>query len=277
MWSVPIRRSWLVHNFFPLSSVDDLAFAVCIIRRNFFLHTVILATFSVICKDEPVIEYKVIYTDGVGGGVFGAESHGKLSAGDKTPGYLGNRPTRDGYTFTGWKLTSVTPNKDGVQEKVSADDANSKGEISKVIRQFPCLLLSVPLKSDGLIVRTAHQRVLGRIAGGSFQRVVRIAERLSKEDNFAGVAVCSADDANSKGEIIYTAQWEEVVNKPTAPTPEDVNRLVKGDLTGAVEVYCQPKRQALPVCEFTLKPLFFFLTSILAVGWTGSSGSGHST
>ena len=130
----------------------------------------ILATFSVICKDEPVIEYKVIYTDGVGGGVFGAESHGKLSAGDKTPGYLGNRPTRDGYTFTGWKLTSVTPNKDGVQEKVSADDANSKGE------------------------------------------------------------------------IIYTAQWEKVVNKPTAPTPEDVNKLVKGSLKGAVEVYCKPKR-----------------------------------
>ncbi len=134
----------------------------------------ILATFTVICKDEPVSEYEVIYTDGVDGAVFGDVSQ-KVKVGSATPewktlNHNPEDPAREGYIFKGWKLTSVTPNRDGVQPTVSASDANSKGE------------------------------------------------------------------------IIYTAQWEEVVNKPTAPTPEDVNRLVKGDLTGAVKVYCQPKR-----------------------------------
>ena len=143
----------------------------------------ILATFTVICKDEPVIEYKVIYTDGVDGMVFGNVWQ-KVKVGFATPEWktLNNEPedpAREGYIFKGWKLTSVTPNKDGVQETVSADDANSNGE------------------------------------------------------------------------IIYTAQWEKVVNKPTAPTPEDVNKLVKGSLKGAVEVYCKPERHKVGYFDAT--------------------------
>ena len=65
----------------------------------------------------------------------------------------------------------MTPNKDGVQETVSADDANSYG-----------LIGSRPL-----------------------QRIVRIAERLSKEGNFAGVAVCSIAFDIANGDAVSTA------------------------------------------------------------------------
>lgn len=91
----------------------------------------ILAAFKVVCK-APEILYTVVYTDGVDGSVFGDETHGKMKAGAATPSFSfneGKNPTRDGYIFTGWLLTSVTPNKQGVQEKVAAEDANANHEI----------------------------------------------------------------------------------------------------------------------------------------------------
>lgn len=91
----------------------------------------ILATFLVVCK-APETLYTVVYTDGVDGSVFGDETHGKMKAGAATPSFSfngGKNPTRDGYIFTGWLLTSVTPNKQGVQEKVAAEDANANHEI----------------------------------------------------------------------------------------------------------------------------------------------------
>ena len=89
----------------------------------------ILAAFKVVCK-APEILYTVIYKDGVDDDVFGDETHGKMKAGAATPSFNGGKnPTRDGYIFTGWLLTSVTPNKQGVQEKVAAEDANADHEI----------------------------------------------------------------------------------------------------------------------------------------------------
>ena len=91
----------------------------------------ILAAFNVVCK-APETLYTVVYTDGVDGSVFGDETHGKMKAGAATPSFSfngGKNPTRDGYIFTGWLLTSVTPNKQGVQEKVAAEDANANHEI----------------------------------------------------------------------------------------------------------------------------------------------------
>lgn len=92
---------------------------------------IILAAFNVVCK-APETLYTVVYKDGVDGDVFGDETHGKMKAGAATPSFSfngGKNPTRDGYIFTGWLLTSVTPNKQGVQEKVAAEDANANHEI----------------------------------------------------------------------------------------------------------------------------------------------------
>ncbi len=89
----------------------------------------ILAIFDVVCK-VPETLYTVIYTDGADGESFGDEEHRNLKAGTATPSFNGGKnPTRDGYIFTGWLLTSVTPNKQGVQEKVAAEDANADHEI----------------------------------------------------------------------------------------------------------------------------------------------------
>ncbi|MCI8704660.1 MAG: DUF11 domain-containing protein [Anaerotignum sp.] len=96
-----------------------------------FTKDTILAAFKVVCK-APETLYTVVYTDGVDGSVFGDETHGKMKAGAATPSFSfngGKNPTRDGYIFTGWLLTSVTPNKQGVQEKVAAEDANADHEI----------------------------------------------------------------------------------------------------------------------------------------------------
>ena len=89
----------------------------------------ILAIFDVVCK-VPETLYTVIYTDGADGESFRDEEHRNLKAGTATPSFNGGKnPTRDGYIFTGWLLTSVTPNKQGVQEKVAAEDANANHEI----------------------------------------------------------------------------------------------------------------------------------------------------
>lgn len=89
----------------------------------------ILAIFDVVCK-VPETLYTVIYTDGADGESFRDEEHRNLKAGTATPSFNGGKnPTRDGYIFTGWLLTSVTPNKQGVQEKVAAEDANADHEI----------------------------------------------------------------------------------------------------------------------------------------------------
>lgn len=83
--------------------------------------------------------YTVIYTDGVEDEeVFADQSTPNLAEGDETPKFMvtdgdgepvAGTPARDGYTFMGWKLTSVEPNKDDVQETVAAEDANANNDI----------------------------------------------------------------------------------------------------------------------------------------------------
>lgn len=83
---------------------------------------------------EPKERYTVRYTDGVGGAVFADQETSNLKKGDGTPKFNADdggsdQPTRDKYIFAGWKLTSVVPNRDGVQDTVAAEDANDSNEI----------------------------------------------------------------------------------------------------------------------------------------------------
>lgn len=52
-------------------------------------------------KNPEQEEFTITYTDGLGGTVFGNETHGGLHAGDKTPSFNGSTE-REGYVFKGW-------------------------------------------------------------------------------------------------------------------------------------------------------------------------------
>lgn len=61
--------------------------------------------FNAVCENgDPETTFTVTYTDGVKGEtVFADEVHSGLKAGDSTPAFSGGTPTREGYTFKGWK------------------------------------------------------------------------------------------------------------------------------------------------------------------------------
>lgn len=82
-------------------------------------------------ENEPIVPdltYTVIYTDGVAGEtVFPDQGYEGLREGDDTPEFEGT-PSREGYTFMGWELTT-NKDKEGVQPEVLAEDANERNEI----------------------------------------------------------------------------------------------------------------------------------------------------
>lgn len=86
--------------------------------------------------------FKVTYTDGAEGEIFGDEVHGKLMPNTETPQFLGEMPpVRDGYNFMGWAPAIADKVTDNVTyqatwEKVKADvpDAPTAQEVNKQLR-----------------------------------------------------------------------------------------------------------------------------------------------
>ncbi len=86
-------------------------------------------TLYAVWEEEDEKEYTVIYTDGVVGEiVFSDQGFEELKKGEQTPEFSGT-PERKDYIFGGWKLTSVEPNKEGVQPKINPEDANADNKI----------------------------------------------------------------------------------------------------------------------------------------------------
>ncbi len=187
--------------------------------------------------------YTVVYKDGAEEEVFGDETHGNLRAGDNTPRFNG-KTERTGYTFMGWSPT--------VNSVVSSEDADENGVITYTATWQKN---ASPTTSYTVV----HEYYTSDIKDGTSTEVINSvkvgttirAEDIKKQFEYNGntYQYTSADPESitlkESGNTItlrYDRTVPPTVNKPTAPTPEYVNKLVKGDLTGAVEVYCQPKR-----------------------------------
>ncbi len=174
--------------------------------------------------------YTVIYTDGVKGEiVFPDQGYEGLKVDDNTPAFVGetgepSSPTRDGYTFKGWSPE--------VKEKVKAEDANDKGEIiyiatwEKNEEEKPTPTTYTVIYTDGVENETVfdEQRHEGlKVDDNTPAFVGETGEPSSPTRDgytFKGWSPevkekVKAEDANDKGEIIYTATWEKNGAKPT--------------------------------------------------------------
>ncbi len=174
--------------------------------------------------------YTVIYTDGVKGEiVFPDQGYEDLKVDDNTPAFVGetgepSSPTRDGYTFKGWSPE--------VKEKVKAEDANDKGEIiytatwEKNEEEKPTPTTYTIIYTDGVENETVfdEQRHEGlKVDDNTPAFVGETGEPSSPTRDgytFKGWSPevkekVKAEDANDKGEIIYTATWEKNGAKPT--------------------------------------------------------------
>ena len=177
-----------------------------------------------ITHEKPVDPtYAVTYTDGVAGEVvFPDQGYEGLKVKDKTPEFKGT-PSRDGYTFMGW-APAVNP-------VVSADDANDKNEI---------IYTATWKKNEEKPTPTTYTVIYTDGVKGEIVFPDQGYEDLKVDDNtpaFVGETgepsspTCDgytfkgwspevkekvkAEDANNKGEIIYTATWEKNGAKPT--------------------------------------------------------------
>ena len=177
-----------------------------------------------ITHEKPVDPtYAVTYTDGVAGEVvFPDQGYEGLKVKDKTPEFKGI-PSRDGYTFMGW-APAVNP-------VVSADDANDKNEI---------IYTATWKKNEEKPTPTTYTVIYTDGVKGEIVFPDQGYEDLKVDDNtpaFVGETgepsspTCDgytfkgwspevkekvkAEDANDKGEIIYTATWEKNGAKPT--------------------------------------------------------------
>ncbi len=174
-----------------------------------------------ITHEKPVDPtYAVTYTDGVAGEVvFPDQGYEGLKVKDKTPEFKGI-PSRDGYTFMGW-APAVNP-------VVSADDANDKNEI---------IYTATWKKNEEKPTPTTYTVIYTDGVKGEIVFPDQGYEDLKVKDKtpefkgtpsrdgytFMGWApavnpVVSADDANDKNEIIYTATWKKNEEKPTPTT-----------------------------------------------------------
>ena len=174
--------------------------------------------------------YTVIYTDGVKGEiVFPDQGYEDLKVDDNTPAFVGetgepSSPTCDGYTFKGWSPE--------VKEKVKAEDANDKGEIiytatwEKNEEEKPTPTTYTIIYTDGVENETVfdEQRHEGlKVDDNTPAFVGETGEPSSPTCDgytFKGWSPevkekVKAEDANDKGEIIYTATWEKNGAKPT--------------------------------------------------------------
>ena len=174
--------------------------------------------------------YTVIYTDGVKGEiVFPDQGYEDLKVDDNTPAFVGetgepSSPTCDGYTFKGWSPE--------VKEKVKAEDANDKGEIiytatwEKNEEEKPTPTTYTIIYTDGVENETVfdEQRHEGlKVDDNTPAFVGETGEPSSPTRDgytFKGWSPevkekVKAEDANDKGEIIYTATWEKNGAKPT--------------------------------------------------------------
>ncbi len=184
--------------------------------------------------------YTVIYTDGVPGTtVFADQGHEGLKVGNKTPVFSEEegkteivtdengdsivQPKRDGYTFMGW-APAVNP-------VVSADDANDKNEIiytatwEKNEEEKPTSTTYTVIYTDGVENEMVfdEQRHKGlKVDDNTPGFVGETGEPSSPTRDgytFKGWSPevkekVKAEDANDKGEIIYTATWEKNGAKP---------------------------------------------------------------
>ena len=240
----------------------------------------VLATFHVACKTTAAT-YTVIYKDGEGGEVFGDETYGKLTVGMDTPEFSG-KPEREGYTFQGWKLTSVAPNKDGVQPKIAAADANAENQIiytatwkSKVT---PCdfvLVYHEKQSTDTDVTPVTNMPTPNPDV--QFEKVtdrtktLTISSTVPQRDGYLFVAwewgrdetarfqpggkitLTAATDNTNKVTADLYAVWKKAappVKAPDAPTAQEVNRLVRGSNESAVLVNCESGRHQTNESKF---------------------------
>ncbi len=177
-----------------------------------------------ITHEKPVDPtYAVTYTDGVAGEVvFPDQGYEGLKVKDKTPEFKGI-PSRDGYTFMGW-APAVNP-------VVSADDANDKNEIIytatwKKNEEKPTPTTYTVIYTDGVkgeIVFPDQGYEDLKVDDNTPAFVGETGEPSSPTRDgytFKGWSPevkekVKAEDANDKGEIIYTATWEKNGAKPT--------------------------------------------------------------
>ena len=240
----------------------------------------VLATFHVACKTTAAT-YTVIYKDGEGGEVFGDETYGKLTVGMDTPEFSG-KPEREGYTFQGWKLTSVAPNKDGVQPKIAAADANAENQIiytatwkSKVT---PCDFVLVyhekqstdtdvtpvtnmptpnpDVQFTGVMDRAQTLTISSTVPQRNGYRFVAWEWGRDETARFqpgSKITLTAATDNTNQVTADLYAVWEKEVppvKAPDAPTAQEVNRLVRGDNESAVLVSCESHRHQTNTCKF---------------------------
>ena len=194
-------------------------------------------------EDSATETYTVKYVDGVGGEAFGDETHGNLRAGDNTPSFNG-RTERTGYTFMGWSPT--------VNSVVSSEDADENG----VITYTATWQKNAPSTTSYTVV---HEYYTSDIKDGTSTEVINSvkvgttirAKDIKKQFEYNGntYQYTSADPESitlkESGNTItlrYDRTVPPTVNKPIAPTEQQVNKLVRGSARAAVEIYCQPER-----------------------------------
>ncbi|MCI8505709.1 MAG: DUF11 domain-containing protein, partial [Lachnospiraceae bacterium] len=221
-----------------------------------------------ITKKKPVepdpVYYSVCYTDGVKGEiVFSDQVKMGLEVNAETPKFVMQAdtvkengdgttttiihteelsdgtviPHREGYTFKGWSLTSVTPNRDGVQKKVAAGDANGNKEIIYTARweknptvEIGDLTATKTSSKSAVIVGEEFKYTIKVENDSASSAVVKITDVLDKRLNFSRV---SESDGGVYDEKTHTVTWENI----TVPANGSKNVLVwvRANTAGSID------------------------------------------
>ena len=186
--------------------------------------------------------YTVVYKDGAEEAVFGDETHGNLSAGDNTPSFTG-KTERTGYTFEGWApawKNTVDPEmaEDGVITYTATWQKNASPTTSyTVVHEY----YTNDIK-DGEFRQNGGEGEVGTtISADDIEKILQYEENTYVYTSANPDSITLEESGNT-----ITLRYDRTVpltdNKPTAPTEQQVNKLVKGSARAAVEIYCQPER-----------------------------------
>ncbi len=199
--------------------------------------------------------YTVIYKDGEEGKVFQDDRHTGRTANTATPVFTGST-VREGYSFTGWKLTTGTAHNGsmGVQGKVSGADANDQNEIIYVAQwknEFSIENLKVT-KSVNPAVVEAGKTVTYMIRVEN-NNTVAVRNVLVSDILDAGLKFESADNGGSYVSGTHTVTWtiDKLEPKETKELTLTATALKGGEIKNTA--YAEAGGEKVPSNESTVE------------------------